>query len=231
FVVFLFSGFTSPLIAYYSNDIISSFSNSNTKIIFADPKWTDLILSYFKNVSQLVMFITAYIIGDTCRIGKDKSIQLYYKTRARNSGRILYPKILVSLIVVTLGALFGSLSALYTTWIYFDDFNLNHAIQGLFVQIIGILIFSIFSGVIAFWINSAFVAALIVEIFIFIAMFFASIEEFQKWSPVTLLKPQNVLIEGINTTNLWYPLIIGGLVCLILIIVSFYRPLRRKTIK
>ncbi|HCA7035329.1 TPA: hypothetical protein K8121_002514, partial [Staphylococcus pseudintermedius] len=66
---------------------------------------------------------------------------------------------------------------MYTTWIYFDDFNLNHAVQGLFVQIIGILIFSTFSGVIAFWINSAFVAALIVEIFIFIAMFFASIEE------------------------------------------------------
>ncbi|PWZ51957.1 hypothetical protein DD889_13305, partial [Staphylococcus pseudintermedius] len=88
FVVFLFSGFTSPLIAYYSNDIINSFSNSNTKIIFADPKWTDLILSYFKNASQLVMFITAYIIGeskDSC-----KSSSCDFRSASREFKCIVY---------------------------------------------------------------------------------------------------------------------------------------------
>lgn len=229
FAVFLFSGFTSPLMSYYSNDIINTISNSDTKIMLQDPKWIDLIASYFKNVSQLVMFVSAYLIADVCRLGRDRSLQLYFKTRASHSGKILYPKLFVSLLMVIIGALIGGLCALYVTWVYFADFNLSRALQGLSIQLIGLLIFATISAVISFWINSPFISALIVEIFIFIAMFFDAVEDFKKWSPTSLLKPQSILTDGVSNQDFGYSLIVGVTVCLILLVISYFRPLRRKT--
>lgn len=227
--IFVFSGFTSPIISYYSNDIINSFSNNATKVVLQNPDWMDLITSYFKNVSQLVIFICAYVIADSCRLGKDKSLQLYYKTRAKNSGRILFPKIIVSLIVSFIAGIIGASTALYVTWVFFDDFNFHYSVEAFLVQLSGILIFLTLAAIIAFWINSPFISALIVEIFIFSAIFFDSIEKFHKWSPTSLLKPSSILNKGINNNDVWYQFFFGLIICVILLVLSFYKPLRRKT--
>ncbi|PTH36656.1 hypothetical protein, partial [Staphylococcus capitis] len=172
FGIFIFSGFSSPLMAYYSNDILNSFNNEGTKVVMQDPHWKDLITSYFKNASQLVMLICAYIVADSCRIGKDKSIQLYYKTRAIHAGKIFYPKLIVSLLTISLGSILGSLSALYVTWVFFDSFDFKKVLLSLVIQMFGLLIFSVISATISFWINSPFISALLVEIIVFVSMFF-----------------------------------------------------------
>ncbi|KFE41063.1 ABC transporter permease [Staphylococcus agnetis] len=227
--IFIFSGFTSPIITYYSNDIINNFSNNATKVILQNPNWVDLITSYFKNVSQLVIFICAYIVADSCRLGKDKSLQLYYKTRAKNSGKILFPKILVSLIISLIAGMIGAIIALYVTWVFFDDFKLNYIVESFIVQLIGIIIFLTVAATISFWINSPFISALIVEVIIFSAIFFGSIEKFHKWSPTSMLRPNNILENGINGNDVWLQMFFGFIICIILLVLSFYKPLRRKT--
>ncbi|MBM2659146.1 hypothetical protein [Staphylococcus pseudoxylosus] len=230
FAIFLFSGFSSPLMAYYSNDILNSLSsNEGTKVIMQDPQWQELFTSYFKNASQLVMLICAYIVADTCRLGKDKSMQLYYKTGAINSGRIFYPKLTVSLFIIALGAVVGSLSTLYVTWVFFDSFDLGSALISLFIQMIALLIFSTISATISFWINSPFISALSVEALVFLSIFLNNIDDFEKWSPTTLLRPEYVLSGDIEYKRIFYQVIIGIIVCIVCLIVNYFRPLRVKT--
>ncbi|MBI5974394.1 hypothetical protein [Staphylococcus canis] len=229
--IFIFSGFSSPLIAYYSNDIISSFSgNESTKIIAMDPKWQDLISSYFKNASQLVMFICAYIIADKCRMGKDKSIQLYYKTRAKNSSKIFIPKYFTSIFILAISGIIGGACVLYVTWVFFDsDIDFKKVIVALIVQLIGVLIFSTISATISFWINSAFISALIVEATILLAIFFDSIEKFKDWSPTSLLKPNDILFNKINYELLLQHVGLGILISLVCIVTVYFKPLKVKT--
>ncbi len=230
FGIFLFSGFSSPLMAYYSNDILNSFNNNEgTKVVMQDPHWKDLLTSYFKNVSQLVMLICAYVIADTCRLGKDKSIQLYYKTRAVKSGKIFYPKLIVSLIIIVLGSIIGSLSTLYVTWVFFDSFDLQRALLSLVIQMAGLLVFSLISATISFWINSPFISALIVEGLIFLSMFLNDINGFKKWSPTTLLRPDYVLTGNIEYNKIFCQMIVSVIICLICLIIAYFRPLRVKT--
>ncbi|MDG0843980.1 hypothetical protein M4L39_11020 [Staphylococcus equorum] len=230
FAIFLFSGFSSPLMAYYSNDILNNFnSNEGTKVIMQDPQWKDLFTSYFKNASQLVMLICAYVVADTCRLGKDKSMQLYYKTRAINSGRIFYPKLTISLFIIALGAVIGSLSTLYVTWVFFDNFDLQRALISLFIQLIALLIFSTISATISFWINSPFISALIVEALVLLSMFLNNIDDFRRWSPTTLLRPEYVLSGDIEYKEIVCQVIIGIIICITCLIITYLRPLRVKT--
>lgn len=194
-----------------------------------DPQWKDLFTSYFKNASQLVMLICAYVVADTCRLGKDKSMQLYYKTRAINSGRIFYPKLTISLFIVALGAVIGSLSTLYVTWVFFDNLDLQRALISLFIQLIALLIFSTISATISFWINSPFISALIVEALVLLSMFLNNIDDFRRWSPTTLLRPEYVLSGDIEYKEIVCQVIIGIIICITCLIITYLRPLRVKT--
>ncbi|MHB7943063.1 hypothetical protein ACYCKH_11755 [Staphylococcus capitis] len=229
FGIFIFSGFSSPLMAYYSSDILNNFNSEGTKVVMQDPHWKDLITSYFKNASQLVMLICAYIVADSCRIGKDKSIQLYYKTRAINAGKIFYPKLIVSLLAISLGAILGSLSALYVTWVFFDNFDLPKILLSSVIQIFGLLIFSVISATISFWINSPFISALFVEIIVFISMFLNDIKNFKKWSPTTLLRPDYILTGDIEYNKIFGQMMVGVIILISCLLISYFRPLRVKT--
>lgn len=229
FGIFLFSGFSSPLMAYYSNDILNSFNNEGTQVVMQDPHWKDLFTSYFKNASQLVMLICAYVIADTCRIGKDKPIQLYYKTRAVNAGKIFYPKLIVSLFIILLGSVLGSLSTLYVTWVFFDNFDLQRALLSLVIQMSGLLFFSVISATISFWINSPFISALIVEGLVFLSMFLNDIDGFEKWSPTTLLRPDYILTESIEYNKIFCQITVSIIICLSCLVIAYFRPLRVKT--
>lgn len=225
--IFVFSGFTSPLFSYYSNEIINGFGNNN--IMLPSPGWIDLIKSYFKNTSQLVIFISAYIVADRCRLGKDKALQLYYTTRAKNSWRILLPKIIVSLIVTCISSVVGALTTLYVTWVIFDDFVYSSAIKALLIQLCGILVFITWTALISYWNNSPFFTVIFIEGLIMSAIFFNFNDEFQTWSPTGLLSPVKILQnETVNYEN-WIQIISSVIVCLILLGVTFFKPLRRNT--
>ncbi|WBL40061.1 hypothetical protein O7R04_03920 [Bacillus velezensis] len=106
--VFIFSALTSPLFTYYAGDIIGNLSGSNdAKLILPDPHWHELIASYFKNSSQLVMLICAYLVADMCAFGKDKSLQHFYKSRGENAWIVFWPKVLVSVAITFIGTVVG----------------------------------------------------------------------------------------------------------------------------
>lgn len=227
--IFIFSGFTSPLFSYYSNEIINGFGNVNNKIMISSPEWEDLIKSYFKNTSQLVLFISAYIVADRCRLGKDKALQLFYTTRAKNAWRILLPKVIVSLIITCVSSVVGALTTLYVTWVIFDDFVYSLATKALLIQICGILIFITWAALISYWINSPFITSIFIEGLIMSAIFFNFNDEFQAWSPTGLLSPIKIFQNETVTYENWIQIVSSVIVCFILLGLTFFKPLRKNT--
>ncbi|MEQ6001217.1 hypothetical protein U2I83_17205 [Bacillus amyloliquefaciens] len=227
--VFIFSALTSPLFTYYAGDIIGNLSGSNdAKLILPDPHWHELIASYFKNSSQLVMLICAYLVADMCAFGKDKSLQHFYKSRGENAWIVFWPKVLVSVAITFIGTVVGSIFASYETWVFFDDLDFGNLIAAFALQIFGFLLFVIVSVTISIWLNSPFVSALIVTMIVFISSFLKDVHQFKNWSPTTFLSPTDVLKNGIEFDAFGYSMIISILTLIICLVFIYIRPLRYK---
>ena len=102
--LFIFIGFISTIIAYYQKDILKDLSSTNAvTIIFAKSDWKELICSYFKSCSQIMLMVGTYMGGTSCILGNSFQIRSFYLTKTTNKNKIFIPKIIISLVCVVIG--------------------------------------------------------------------------------------------------------------------------------
>ncbi|MGT2906711.1 hypothetical protein [Streptococcus dentiloxodontae] len=186
-LLFIFSGVSSPLFTYYANDIIASMGDASTQALtLPDPTWQQLMVSYFKNASQIALFVAIYLIADMCQLGKNQSLRLFYRTRGQSASQIFLPKLGIGLLLGLISALCGQLSSLYVTWTFFDRLPLSDIFMAFICQFLGMSVF-IFLGVfMALLFRSSFASALLLEVVIVLSGLFAG-TSFDDWSPTALL--------------------------------------------
>lgn len=210
--LFLFSGITSPLIAEYSADIFGALGASETvTITVSAPTWQNLVDSYFKNSSQLALLLAGYLVGWACALGPDERLRLFYRSRATGPWQIFGPRLAVSAIVASIGALAGAAMAGYETVVLHPELEWGLLVGGLALQAGALVVFILLAGVLACWTNAPFLSAIVIAAVVFLGGLFTGAEGFRKWSPTALLSPSG-LIAG-DGTNQWG----AGLVSLVVL--------------
>lgn len=220
--IFLFTGIVSPVTTKYSNKIIGYISNSDTKIYFSKITWETLIQNYFKNSSQVILFISIYIICNMCLLPKNNSQKYFYITRVTASKYIYFPKYIASIINLFISLILGGLSSTYMVSSFYSNIKLSYILQALSLQIIGFISLISISIIIAIITNSSFFSATLIELIIIFSGVFNNINTFKKYSPTTLINPTNVINNGVKLTSLPESIYVSILLILFVFCVLYF---------
>ena len=202
--LFIFVGFISTIVAYYQKDILKALSSANTMtIVFAKPNWRELICSYFKSCSQIMLMAGVYMGGISCILGNSFQLRSFYLTKTTSKRKIFMPKIITSLICMTIGMICGDLSALYVVRVLFNNLNWKNVMLSMLVQLLSFVVLNYIGIIISICFNNAFAGAGIIELFIIIATFLQSLKKVNKWTLMELLNPQNLINNGANNIHFY----------------------------
>lgn len=204
--VFLFTGVTSPVMTYYIRDIIVNLSPSTMgTMTFPEPTWQSLLLAYFKNTSQISLFVSLYMICDMSFLGKSDALRLFYKTRTDRITKLYLPKIIMGLIMISIASAVGQLTALYMIWVFFSHLPLGQLLLAFLLEWLAIVSLSLFTVCLALHLKSPFLAAFILEFFVMLAIFLSQ-ASFAKWLPTQLLYQTDINLEHLDwgtLSSLW----------------------------
>lgn len=219
-------GISAPLFTYYSKDILKNMGGYDaSNILLTPPTWISATASYFKNVEQVVVFIVIFIVVETCLLGKNESLKLFYKTNAKTPSKIYTPKLSAGLLFSFLGLLIGDLLNTYMLWALFDNkVHFGHLAIALTIQMIVFLILIVLGATIGIYTSSAFLSAVVVEGFLIITGLLSNVALFKNWSPMLLLSPIQFLSTNVEVDQIWRPLIVG---CIVLILCGILIKRRR----
>ncbi len=223
--VFLFFGLSSPLSTYYAKDIIKVLSHgSDTKLALEDPTWQALMQSYFKNLSDTILFIVAYICSSMCRLRPNTSIEYFYKTRIKHNNYLYFPKYIACIIMVTLGLIIGFISMFFITSIFFNNIDLSRVCIIFLIQLYGFLTLVSLSVVFSIQTKSPFLSVLLIEIIIILSGIIQSFLRWKDWFITDLINPIEIINKGVFWEYLKWSICVTSviLVLSLLIIVKYY---------
>lgn len=199
-IVFLFVAVLSPIFAYNGNRILKNLmAGENVKLILSTKVSSDMLMqSYFKNISQIVIFVAAYVVSMMVGLPKNNSAKLFYISRTNKGYKLYLIKIIVALVLLITVSLISGSVCLYITSIYFQNINFQNYLTSIIVQTVGICTIIMFSIVMAILLKSSFASAVIIEIVIVVSSTLREIDWFKNWSITELLMPIEVLTKGWN---------------------------------
>lgn len=217
--LFIFSGLTSPLLSFYSNDIIKSMvSVGQTPLILPPPTWQSLFISYFKNTAQLSLFVALFLVCKMVTIRSTDALHHFYMTRTKSLLRLFVPKILVSSSVVSLASLCGQLMCSYMSWVFFDTIKWENVIVSFILQWFVMLVIVLAIACLIQYLNSAFLVALIIEVLLFVSTI-ASQFSWEKYLPSQLLYQTKLINKTISLNDV--PSLLSCLLIIILSLIGF----------
>lgn len=229
-LVFVCLALTSTLSTYYANDIIKNLSNSANLIQLPGPTWESVLGSYFKNVTQMGIFISLYMILGMSNIAKTESLRLFFQTRTTNVLKIFFPKLLASLISLLLTSLAGFLTALYLTFALFDKFNLAYSIYAYLLNLLGVVSIITVGFLLHVIIKAPFAIAGIFEVILLISSSLTHIKSISNASLANWLLPTDILANGIKKVSFfpstWF--LLGYILLVVCLNIVFFWYKRRR---
>ena len=214
--------FLSVLSSFYINDILESLlAQGQMKIAFQEVTWSFVLKSFFKNSSQLGLFLAAYMILNLANLGQSESLQLFYQTRSRDLLRIYWPKYLAALLNLVLALSLAFLTALYLLVLLFDKIDLSMI---LYTASLHFLVFLLLISILFFLhilLVSPFALTLAMELVIMLLSAFQQIEVLQKFSGIHLLLGSHLADKAIQFEELdaWALASLSFLLLLVLLLV------------
>lgn len=225
-IVFVFSGITSPLSAFYTEQILAGLGDEGVQVSVPDPTWQSLLLAYFQNASQLALLFAAYLAGWGCALGGDDRLRIFYLSRVRRPSQVFVPRLVVSGLVVLLAALVGASTSAYATWALMPDLDPRGTATALGVQVVGVVGVAVLAGAVAALVRSPLVATVLVFVAVLLGGVLGGSESVQRWSPTSLLSPAAVLdAPGAWTDHAWAFVVLLAVVSAA-VAVLLLRPLR-----
>lgn len=198
-LIFAFSGFISPISAYYIPEIMAQFAEKqNITIEFPTPTYTDAIVQYIKNISQMCVFILILITMGLITNEKDKGTAVFLLVKPVRRNEFILSKFFTLFSITLLALTTGGLCAILYTFVFFDAMPIYIFIQQnilLLLYITTILSITFMYGTIC---KSQIIAG-ILSFFTWLSFtLFGQFGDIGKYSPDHLLKQASALITNIN---------------------------------
>jgi len=200
FLVALFAGvfvaLTAPLAAYFLPELLTSAAGTyNVTIQLPEVGSADLISSYFRTSSQILLLAYCYLVSLTCSIGSDKSLQLFYITRTHSKLRIVSPRLLVATAAISISIFLSAIVVCYEISALVSATPSGMEIKALIIQSIGILLFTIIAGLGTTISRSVFIPPLVLFALSIVGGVFSVVDGW-RWLATVLLQPDIALLQA-----------------------------------
>ncbi|HOZ30670.1 MAG TPA: ABC transporter permease subunit [Bacteroidales bacterium] len=222
-VVFFIFGLLSPITAMFMPDIISSVSESqNIKIEVPPPTWTDAVVQYIKNMTQIITFVLIIVYMGIVAREKENGILVFLLVKPVKRTAIILSKYISVLLVATTAILVSFVVSAFYTILFFDGFVIqDFLLQNLFI------LFNIISTLfIVVLFSSVFKSQIVAGILSFVAYLLISLtsqlDRVSEYLPSGLIAQCNNIMQG---EDLSFIPIVGSIVfmilCVVISIISF----------
>ncbi|MDD3740062.1 MAG: ABC transporter permease subunit [Bacteroidales bacterium] len=222
-VVFFIFGLLSPITAMFMPDIISSVSESqNIKIEVPPPTWTDAVMQYIKNMTQIISFVLIITYMGVVAREKENGILVFLLVKPVKRSAIIISKYISVFFVAIIAILVSFIVSSFYTYLFFEGFIIqDFLLQNLFI------LFSVCSTLfVVVLFSSIFKSQIVAGILSFVAYLLISltsqIESVSEYLPSGLIAQCNNIMQG---EELSFIPIIGSIVfmslCVVISIISF----------
>lgn len=138
--VFLFFGFSSPLVAKFLPDVLANFLPKNVAESFPEPTALDSWAQFFKNISQLGLFVIVLLFGSTLTSERQSGTLTIFLTKGLKRQLVIYSKSLFAIAIWTVAYFVAFIITYGYTIFYWPSDN----VQQLFLAVFLLWIFGIF---------------------------------------------------------------------------------------
>lgn len=122
--VFALFGFTGPLVARYSAELLDRAARSDgqrIRIEMPPPVPADGITQYTGNALTIGLIVAVVVAAYACTVDSGPALSVFYRTRAPRFGTLLVPRLVVSAVGVVAAYAVGLLCAWYETAVLIGD--------------------------------------------------------------------------------------------------------------
>jgi len=112
--VYVFFGLLGPLTARYMGDILSRFGG-NITVIVPDPVPADGIATFAGDAQQIGLLVAVVVAAGALTIDALPEMSIFLRSRTRSAGRLLRPRLVVSMLAAAGAFLVGLAAAWYET--------------------------------------------------------------------------------------------------------------------
>lgn len=225
--VFLFFGFSSPLMAKFMPEILTNFLPKEVADSFPAPTAFDSWAQFFKNISQMGIFVIVLIFGSILANERQSGTLIIFLTKGLKRSHVIYVKSAFSMVIWTISYVLSFLITYAYTAYYFDTTAIDQLFLAIFLLwLFGIFILSvtILGNVLfrSYFSSLLFTACVVVALFII--AFFPKLENI---SILRLATENNDVLHGVfHFSDYGYPIactIICCVICHLLAIQLFNR--------
>lgn len=230
FLLYIFIALSSTISTYYANDILKSMISDNEIVItLPDINITDILSSFYKNSTQIGIFVSLYLILSMSNTSKTDSLKMFFETRTLNRFKVQWPKLISSLIIMVVCLISGIVITILVTYSLYNTVNFKEVAFASVLHITSVLIIIIIGFLINVLLESPFVISGTIEIMILILSSIGNIEALKKYTGIEMLIPTSVLENRDlffekNESIYFY----SAYLLLIIVIVALLEILRRK---
>src|SRR6266545_783268 len=109
-LVYLFFGFTAPLLVRYL-DRLAKLGSSGVQIIAPTPKPADGIVNFVSQSSQTGMIVLVVVVAGALSYNARRGLATFYRTRAPGPFALIWPRFVAGTAVAVLAYLLGTAAA------------------------------------------------------------------------------------------------------------------------
>ena len=211
--VFLFFGFTSPLITKYTPELIKSLSNSASsgfKITLTEaPKFSDSYAQFFKNLNQIGLIVLILAFMGMVVDEKVKGSAAMVLTKCLSRTQFIVSKFISSVFLFTCSFALGALGCICYNYALFQTFYHKYLLLAfLMFWVYGLLMISI--TVFASTISKSHMMSAVIAFAGYISSSVSVMTPYiDKYTPGTLSNLSTTLLTGGNTiSDVTIPLIV-----------------------
>lgn len=194
--VFLFFGFSSPLAAKFLPEILANFLPENVANSFPEPSAFDSWAQFFKNISQLGLFVIVLLFGSILSAERQSGTLIIFLTKGLKRHTVIYVKSFFAIAIWSV----SYIVAFTITYCYTEFYWHTDAIQQLFLANLLLWLFGVFIiatvilGNVLFtsYFSTLLFTALIVVLLFIINLF----QKLEKFSLIRLVSDNNAILHG-----------------------------------
>lgn len=113
--VYLFLGFTGPLLARYMADILER-AGGGIEVAVPEPVPADGMAQYVSNATQIGLLVSVGLAASALTVDSNRQMNIFLRTRVERMWDIVTPRYVVITGAIMFSFTAGSLAALYETW-------------------------------------------------------------------------------------------------------------------
>lgn len=197
--VYLFFGFTGPIIVTYMGTLLESIGN--VEVVLPDPVPADGMANYASNAAQVGLLVSVGMAAAALAFDSNPQMGTFLRTRVKSIARIITPRYVTITSAIAVSFTLGSLAAYYETTVLIGSLPFGRWLLG---TLLGCLYLAFAVGVVAAvmpmtrTVMPTVVAALVVLLLFPIV---GLIPNVGAWLPSHLVGALDGLVGGIEPTE------------------------------